>query len=511
MATDLYLASAAMYLRKSRAEELTDTTEEVLTRHRAILDELARKHGVVVEAVYEEVISGESIAKRPEMQRLLADVAERKYKAVLCMDIDRLGRGNMSDQGVLLEAFQLSNTLIVTPDKIYDLNDEIDEELTEFKAFFARREWKMIRKRMRRGLMQTIEAGGYIANEPYGYRKTRVGKPPNDLPTLEIVPEEAKFIAHIYSRYLSGTGAHIIAEELNAMGSHPRRSADWNRNTVRGILRNPTYKGYVAWNRVKHLKPGSAPGVDKNCVKYMPQEEWILVKGLHQGIISEADWEKAQDIRRGKKIYNAHYDGTCKSSLAGLMICGNCGRKMQRQAPKDDNARLICAYKGCMPGVRFDYVEEAVLNAIHTRLGGLELEAKRAAAQLNPADVELLAGIDRTRDKVQQRIQRTYTLLEEGVYDIETFRARKKTAEEELAKLDAQRTAIAERIALQETQDLSRAAADLQNVLDMWEQSDAAARNQLLKGIFKQITYYKEPKSPRRSFELEFEALHFLW
>jgi DNA invertase Pin-like site-specific DNA recombinase len=35
----------------------------------------------------------------------------------------------------------------------------MDEELTEFKAFMARREYKMIRKRMRRGLMQTIEAG----------------------------------------------------------------------------------------------------------------------------------------------------------------------------------------------------------------------------------------------------------------------------------------------------------------------------------------------------------------
>lgn len=511
MANDLHLASAAMYLRKSRAEELTDTTEEVLKRHRSILDELARKHGVVVEAVYEEVVSGENIAKRPEMQRLLAAVAQQKYKAVLCMDIDRLGRGNMSDQGTLLEAFQLSGTLIVTPDKVYDLTDEIDEELTEFKAFFARREWKAIRKRMRRGLMQTIEAGGYIANEPYGYRKTRVGKPPNDLPTLEIVPEEANFIEHIYSRYISGVGAHIIAQELNAMGSHPRRGAEWNRNTVRHILRNPTYKGYVAWNRVKHFKPGSLPGLEKNCVKYMPPDEWILVKGLHPGIISAEDWQRAQDIRVSKQINCAKYDGHAKNEFAGLIICGNCGRKMQMQAPTGDPRRLLCTQKGCMPGTPFAYVEEAILDALRMRLAALRVEAESAATKVNPLDAELLAGIDRARAKVAARLPRMYTLLEEGVYDIETFRARKLAADEELAKLDKQRADVAARIDMQQTQDLTRAADELQSVLDLWDSSDVEERNRLLKSTIKSITYSKEPHAPVRAFTLKFEALNFLW
>ncbi|HBR07360.1 MAG TPA: recombinase family protein, partial [Clostridiales bacterium] len=124
----------------------------------------------------------------------LEGVNAGRYAAVLCMDIDRLGRGGMADQGIILDAFRYSETLIVTPDKTYNLSDEMDEELTEFKAFMARREYKMIRKRMRRGLMQTIESGGYIANPPYGYRKIVVDK----LPTLEIVEEEAVFIRMMY-------------------------------------------------------------------------------------------------------------------------------------------------------------------------------------------------------------------------------------------------------------------------------------------------------------------------
>ena len=49
----------AVYLRKSRAEELTDSTAEVLSRHREILQALAERMELEVSAVYEEVVSGE--------------------------------------------------------------------------------------------------------------------------------------------------------------------------------------------------------------------------------------------------------------------------------------------------------------------------------------------------------------------------------------------------------------------------------------------------------------------
>jgi DNA invertase Pin-like site-specific DNA recombinase len=312
-----------MYLRKSRAEEAA-STEEVLRKHRAALAELAEKKGIVVSEVFEEVVSGESLYARPEMLRLLQGVQSGAYDRVLCMDIDRLGRGGMADQGVILDAFRWSGTLIVTPDKTYDLSDETDEELTEFKAFMARREYKMIRKRMRRGLMQVIEAGGYVAGGPYGYRKTTANK----LPTLEICEDEARYIRHIYGRYLSGVGAQTIAEELNAMGSRPHRGERWTRNSVRHILRNPTFCGKVAWNRVRHYRPG-VNGSDRHHVVCTPESEWILVDGLHPGIVSEEDWHEAQVIRRKKHI-SSQNTGRTTNPFAGILYCSFCGGRMQR-------------------------------------------------------------------------------------------------------------------------------------------------------------------------------------
>ena len=66
----------AKYLRKSRFDrdyaELS--IEETLKRHEAILDKLAGDRGFCIARTYYEVVSGESIAARPEIQKLLEEV-----------------------------------------------------------------------------------------------------------------------------------------------------------------------------------------------------------------------------------------------------------------------------------------------------------------------------------------------------------------------------------------------------------------------------------------------------
>ena len=93
---------SAMYLRKSRAEEHM-SLEDTLRRHKAALTAYAERYGyqVLPEDIYEEVVSGESLFSRPKMLQLMEAVSARKYEAVLCMDMQRLGRGGMYDQGFI--------------------------------------------------------------------------------------------------------------------------------------------------------------------------------------------------------------------------------------------------------------------------------------------------------------------------------------------------------------------------------------------------------------------------
>ncbi len=159
----------AIYLRKSRADDTSEPLEVTLQRHRQMLEKYMQQHDIAVqdEDVFEEVVSGDSLYARPQMLRLLEAVEAGTYTGVLCVDIQRLGRGSMQDQGMILDAFKWSDTKIITPTRTYDLSNDMDETYTEFESFMGRQEYKMIKKRLRRGLNATIENGGYILKDTF--------------------------------------------------------------------------------------------------------------------------------------------------------------------------------------------------------------------------------------------------------------------------------------------------------------------------------------------------------
>ncbi len=208
-----------MYLRKSRADVEAEARGEgeTLARHQNMLIELAKRQKLSVVKIYKEIVSGDSIAARPQMQALLADVTQGKYAGVLVVEIERLARGDTIDQGIVAQAFRESSTKIVTPVKTYDPDNEFDEEYFEFSLFMSRREYKTIKRRMQVGRLASVKEGNYIsASAPYGYRKIN---PEPKVHTLEVVPEEAEIIRLIYRLYLDGHGAKFIANELRILGA----------------------------------------------------------------------------------------------------------------------------------------------------------------------------------------------------------------------------------------------------------------------------------------------------
>lgn len=192
------------HLRKSRFDrdyaELS--IEETLKRHEAILDKLARDRGLHIAKTYYEVVSGESIAARPEIQKMLDEVSAGIYAGVLVVDLERLARGNGADQAYISQVFQFSGTKIITPMKVYDPSNEFDEEYFEFGLFMSRREYKTINRRLVRGRDSSAAEGKYInAIAPYGYKRVKL---PNEKGfTLEPHPEEAdvvkKFFPYIFT------------------------------------------------------------------------------------------------------------------------------------------------------------------------------------------------------------------------------------------------------------------------------------------------------------------------
>ena len=493
---------AAEYLRKSRMEEGMDT-DEVLSRHRQALAEYARAHDIHVIETYEEVVSGESLYARPEMLRLLQDVEDGRYDAVLVMDLDRLSRGRMKDQGIILDAFRDSGTLIITPEHTYNLADDLDDEMAEFKTFMSRREYKIINKRLRRGLKQTIRDGGYVANAPYGYRKVTVDRKP----TLEIYEPEAKFVRMMYELYLQGYGCVSIARHVNALGAKPHRSAEFTRNSVAHILRNPTFAGKIVWDQKTHIRKG-AKGNPKHVTIYNPREKWTIVDGIHPAIIDQETYDKVQAVMAGRYIPSKR-DGTVRSPLAGLVRCAACGGHMQRMAMKG-TPYLLCPRPGCCASTRFDLVERRVLDYLKDTLARLELERRADTSARDTSVLDTtLAAIKKELATAQGQKARLYELLEIGEYDIPTFRERMAAVKDKIAGLERRQADTERAIRASSTADPAALAARIRAVLDAYGTADAAGRNVMLKGVIDTVWYTKPKRTPPTAFELRFDLKPF--
>lgn len=492
---------AAEYLRKSRMEEGMDT-EEVLAKHRKALAAFAAAHDIHIIETYYEVVSGESLYARPEMLRLLEDVEEGRYDAVLVMDLDRLSRGRMKDQGIILDAFRDSGTLIVTPEKTYDLSDDLDDEMAEFKTFMSRREYKIINKRLRRGLKQTIQDGCYVANAPYGYRKVTVDRKP----TLEIYEPEAKFVRMMYDLYLQGYGCVSIARYVNSLGAKPHRSAEFTRNSVAHILRNPTFAGKIVWDQKTHIRKG-AKGNPKHITIYNPRDQWTIVDGMHPAIVSQETYDQVQAILAGRYIPSKR-DGTVRSSLAGLVLCANCGQHMQRLTMKG-TPYLLCTRPGCCASTKFELVEGRILSYLEETLARMELEQQAGAGRDTSVLDSTLEAIKKELAAAQRQKNRLYELLELEEYDLPTFRERMAAVKEKISGLERRRRETERTIEQARLADPASLAKKIRAVLDAYDAADAAGRNAMLKGVLDTVWYEKEKKTKPTDFQLRFALKPF--
>ena len=248
-----------MYLRKSRLDLEAEShgQGDTLARHRAALYELAQRMGITITHIYEEVVSGETIQARPQMKALLRDVEAGRWKGVLCMEVERLARGNTADQGLVADTFKYSNTLIVTPMKVYDPTDEYDEEFFEFGLFRSRMEYRTINRRLQRGREASLREGKYIAGAaPYGYERYKLPKQKGY--SLRVIPDQAEIVKRIFRWYVFGEvqpdgstmqlGSFTISKKLDSLGIPSPSGGKWPPCTVKGIITNPTYIGKVRWS-----------------------------------------------------------------------------------------------------------------------------------------------------------------------------------------------------------------------------------------------------------------------
>ena len=480
------------YLRKSRADiEAEQLGElETLARHERILDQLAAKNGVHIAKYYREIVSGESIDARPQMQQLIEDMYSGLVSQIYVVELERLGRGNTRDQGVIFEALKDSGALVVTPVKTYDPHDEYDEEYLEFALFMSRREYKAINRRMQAGKLQAVREGNYIGTHPpYGYD---IHKPDRDTRTLK-ANDQAQYVSLIYRLFIEermSPGA--IARRLTLLGVPTcRKSPEWNRSTIINILTNDTYAGKIRWfkriTKKSYRKKKSTKPVTK-------RKDLLIVEGKHTGIISPETFQQALGLFNSSPT---PIDRNLSNVLAGLLKCSKCGRAMGRQEYKTGARTRIIHSKAIKCKVKsafYDDVLEAVIAGLEAHILDFEFKTTDKAVELEQRqkDKEIQHLKNELAETIKQRA-RQFELLEKGIYSEAEFNERR-------AEISARMQELEELIAgySVERKDYREEVIKWSHVLESLKDPDIPVKHQnaLLKDIIDKIEYSNECGQP---------------
>ena len=514
-----------LYLRKSRADMEAEAhgEGETLARHEKLLLEVAKRGNYNVTQIYREVVSGETLAARPVMQQLLSEVEQGVWSGVLVVEVERLARGDTIDQGIVAQAFKYSDTKIITPVKVYDPNNEFDEEYFEFGLFMSRREYKTINRRLQRGRLAASKEGKHVGgSSPYGYVRAKIEGDKGW--TLAINEEEAAVVRMIFKMYTTGeimpdgTIRHIgvaqIAGRLDAMGiPTPSGGNEWSTCTLRTMLTNPVYIGKIRWNHMRTKKVVEDGNVSAKRY-FSDSADELIVDGLHPAIVSEEVFDKAAELMASNL---PRTNGCCslKNPLAGLVYCKMCGRRMVKRS--NHHPLLRCTNRHCRcPGSQIELIEKRIieglsvwLNDYRSRYSDLPsasssvvIEAAGAAVRHWESEVDKIAGMQR----------KTHELLEQGVYDTDTFLDRSKLLLEQLssarASLENARSDLAAEKLREENKRLI--IPKVEHLLNVYyDLPNAQAKNDLLREVLEKVVYYRDKRAGKGGHLEEFELKLF--
>lgn len=405
----------------------------------------------VVREYSDEGKSGKNIEGRTAFRQMMQDIESGKDQVsfVLVFKLSRFGR-NAADVLSSLQKMQDYGVNLICVEDGIDSSKDSGKLMISVLSAVAEIERENILVQTMEGRRQKAREGKWNGGfAPYGYEL--VGG------ELKIAEDEAEVIRQIFDRYIhTSMGVAAVADWLN---DHGYRKKTRQNNTldyfqppfVRNVIDNPVYCGKLAYGRRKTEKIAGK----RNEFHIVKQQDYMLVDGVHDAIVSEEDWQKAQSKRQqtnGKweKTHSLDHEhlltGILKCPVCGSGMYGNVNRKRKPDGSSyKDYFYYNCKHRVMVDGHKCDYrhqwgeeiINEAVEDVIRKLVQNPRFEAAiREKINASVDTSELNAELDTLQKQLQQangaknKLGRQLDML-----DI-TDRHYEKKYEDMLARLD---------------------------------------------------------------------------
>lgn len=414
------LKNACAYIRVS-----TDKQEELSpdAQKRLIID-YCKKNGYTItneNIFFENGISGKKADKRPEFKRMiaLAKSKEHPFDVILVWKFSRFAR-NQEESIVYKSMLKKANVDVVSvSEPVIDgpfgsLIERIIEWMDEY--YSIRLSGEVIR-----GMTEKALRGGYNAQPPLGYRKN------SDTGIPEIYEPEAVIVRNIFSYISQGLSLIDTARSINNMGFHTRRGGMFEQRTIRYIIENPFYYGYVRWNR---QNPSEHTIKDKS--------EWIIAPGTHPVLINKESWDFANEqLIKISRPYKERGTSGIKHWLSGIVKCSSCGSSLVSNSLwKGHSTSFQCSgYNKCKCKVshyiKTERLEAGIYEGFLKVLSSKNVTYEKVSEHSYEEKVDTAALLKNIEDK-ERRIKQAYR---DGIDTLEEYKDNKAILQKEREKV----------------------------------------------------------------------------
>ena len=493
-----------IYLRKSRQDDERETIQEVLARHERQLQEYAIKtfgYAIPEENIYREIVSGETIEDRPEINKVFTRLQNSDILGVLVIEPSRLTRGDLLDCGTVVHIFRYTQTLIITPNKSYNLEDKYDRKFLEMELTRGNDYLEYTKEILQRGRNASAKEGNYIGSyAPYGYDRIKIGKSY----TLSINETEAAFVRIAYQMYADGHGANSIAKHLVSIGAKPRNSEYFTPDTVRQMLTNPVYIGKIRY-RYKPIMKVYENG--KLIKKRVRNYQCDLVDGKHPRLIDDELYQKAQQQKGRVSRESPKKD--LANIYASLIKCKKCGRAIGKRRDRFFCTSYYTSNCGNISS-NMDVVQECIFKALKESLEDFEIKAKVDNSSVVKTHLDIVKQNEKELELLEKKQDELYTFLEDGIYTKEVFIMRNEKLAQDRERIKEALKKARENVP--DVVDYKEKTVTLHKALDMIKDDSISVKekNNFLKEVIEVIYYEKKKQVKYGDKEEDFINLEIL-
>ncbi len=290
---------------------------------------------------------------------------------VLVFKLSRFGR-NAADVLSTLQVMQDFGVNLICVEDGIDSSKDAGKLMISVLSAVAEIERENIRVQTMEGRIQKAREGRWNGGfAPYGYRLVDG--------VLQINEDEAPAIRTIFEQYVNtDTGANGLSKYLENHGFQKLARQNgtsplFSATLIRAILKNPVYCGKIAFGRRKLEKIHGT----RNEYHQVPQENYLLVDGLHKGIVSEELWNAAQVklLAQSKRYEPVNRSKTEQAHLLSALVkchvCGagmysnKCTKRKKDGTPYKSFSYYSCKHRKMQRGQKCDFnkqIQEEVLD-----------------------------------------------------------------------------------------------------------------------------------------------------